>query len=284
MRGKALFKGLWCLFVLALVMVFSPGIASAYGHFTISSPVPADVFIDNDFSASISATQSLKLVLAGPRSYVIGVKAKDSGKTFQETINVGADQNEHREINAFSEPAAKPGITVFSSIPAEVFLDNRLMTAVDQANPAKLLVPGAGSYVLEVRAKGSNLIHREAFRFDPSAGKPLEIRAFGAETPGTTQASVTETPASGTPAKISGNQDVITREEMNAAIQQATAKAKADALAEEAARRKRQQKRDLTNKGIAHVVGVEANRKLPSSVKNMERIKTLIELIPTFKK
>lgn len=266
---------LTCVFSL---LFFLPVTASAYGHYTVFSTVPADVYVDNEYSATISATQTLKLILSGPKSYVIGVRAKENGQTYKESVNVGANLNEHREIRAFSNPElAKTEITVYSQIPADVYIDNVLNASIDATQPLAINLPGPHSYVFEVRAKASNLIYREEVSIDNSFGIKKEIRAFSENqpqiSPPIASTTVVATPQGG-----------ISREEMANAIHEATAKAKSEALAEEAARRSRAEKRAIANKGIAHLVGVEANRGLPSSVKNMERIKLLLEGLPSLKK
>lgn len=74
----------------------------------------------------------------------------------------------------------------------------------------------------------------------------------------------------------------VTPEEMAAAIDAAVKKAKAETLAEEAARRRRAQKREMANKAITHVIAVET-RRLPAGVKGMERLKLLGDLLPGLK-
>lgn len=265
----------YCLLILAF---FSPSAGLAYGHYTVFSGVPADVYVDNEYSATISATQTLKLILSGPQTYVIGVRAKDNGRTYKESVTVGVNLNEHREIRAFS-PTQQPRseVTIYSQLPAQVFVDNVLNSTVDVDNPLTIYLIGSQTSVVEVRATSSKLIHREDVQVDPKSGLIYEIRAFSEYRPTVTAPAVTDVP-------VVAPQGTITREEMNAAISDASAKAKAEALAEEAGRRSRAEKRQLTNQGIAHVVGVEANQGLPSSVKNMERIKLLIEAIPALKK
>jgi hypothetical protein len=342
----------FCL--LSLLLLF-PAASLAYGHYTVYSTVPADVYVDNEYRATISATQTLKLILSGPQSYVIGVRAKESGQTYKETVFVGTDMNEHRDIRAFTtfqaekaeitvyspvpaevyinnvlnasvdsahplavnlpgprsyvfevrardsnlihreelviDPRAqlkrevrafpslqpeKDEMTVYSPIPADVYVDNILNASVDSTHPLAINLPGPRSYVFEVRAKGSNLIHREEVNIDPNSDVKKEIRAFS----DSSSQSVSTPGAAGTAEPAAVPQGGITREEMAGEI----AKAKTEALAEEAARRKRAEKRELTSKGIAHVVGVEANQGLPGSVKNMERIKLLMEALPSFKK
>lgn len=263
--------------LLAFMFMF-PVSAFAYGHYTVFSTVPADVYVDNEYSASISATQTLKLILSGPKSYVIGVRAQSDGQTYKESVSVGANLNEHREIRAFSGlQTTKTEITVYSQIPADVYIDNVLNASIDSTQPLVINLPGPRSYVFEVRAKGTNLIYREEIAIDANPGIKKEIRAFSEEKYLTTLASATVVP-------VTAPQGAISREEMANEIQKATANAKAEALAEEAARRSRADKRALTNKGIAHIVGVEASHGLPSSVKNMERIKLLLEALPSLKK
>lgn len=277
MRIYALFFILGFLFLL-------PAAVLAYGHYTVYSGIPADVYVDNVYRATISATQTLKLILPGPKSYVIGVRAQATGQTHKEAVNVGTDMNEHRDIRAFSDLQVIPEtrtsnaeVTVYSGIPADVYIDNTLEATIDSTQPMSINLAGPRLYVIEVRAKDSNLIAREEVDILPNSSLKREIRAFsGIPVP------VASTAAVVAPAPVP--QGGISREEMASEIQKATAQAKAEALAEEAARRKREEKRELTSKGIAHVVGVEANKNLPGSVKNMERIKLLIEAIPSFKK
>ncbi|OIP21199.1 hypothetical protein AUK22_11900 [bacterium CG2_30_54_10] len=343
--------------VLCLLFLF-PAAVFAYGHYSVYSTVPAEVYVDNEYRATISATQSLKLILSGPQSYVIGVRATATGQTYKETVNVGSNLNEHRDIRAFSEidptnneltvtspiPAdvyidnvfkayidsnrpmgiVLPGpgsyfvevrakntaqtyketvnvgsnfyerhdirafsqansknneLTVYSPIPANVFVDNVSKGYVDSAKPLVVILPGPGSYIVEVRAQGSKLTQREEIIMDSKSEVGQEIRAFSVA-----QAPVVMPVDAGAPAPAPVPQGGISREEMASAIQAATAKAKAEALAEEAGRRKRAEKRAVISKGIAHVVGVEANRGLPNSVKNMERIKLLMEALPSFGK
>ncbi len=249
----------------------------AYGHYTVFSGVPADIYIDNEYNATITATQSLKLILSGPKTYVIGIRAQETGRTYKESVTVGVGLNEHRDIRAFSPlQSAKPEVTVYSQIPAEVFVDNTFNSTVNATEPVTIYLSGPISNVIEVRAINSRLIYREEVKINSGTGSIHEIRAFPEYNQQIVQQPQTETP-------VAGN-GTISREEMTEAINAASAKAKAEALAEEAARRNRADKRDLTNKGIAHVVGVEANKNLPGSVKNMERIKLLFEAIPAFKK
>lgn len=265
-------------------LFFFPAAIYAYGHYTVSSSVPADVYVDNEYRATISATQTLRLILPGPQSYVIGVRARDTGESHKESVTVGRDTNEHRDIRAFSEPRvasdtqmSKTEVTVYSGVPADVYIDNSLEASIDSTQPMSITLPGPRLYVFEVRAKGSNLIFRDEINILPASNLKREIRAFDGTPSSGASAAVNVAPV---PVPQSG----ISREEMASEIKKATAQAKAEALSEEAARRKRDEKRKLSNKGIAHVVGVEANRKLPSSVKNMERIKLLIEALPSFKK
>ncbi len=266
---------LFCLLCFACLM---PTSAAAYGHYTVFSGVLADVYVDNEYSATISATQTLKLILSGPKSYVIGVRDQATGRTYKESVDVGTNLNEHREIHAFSVvPTSKAEVTIFSQLPAELFVDNVLNSALDYKNPLTIYLSGPKTYVFEIRATNSKLVYREDVVIEQSSGLKHEIRAFS-EYPATVPLPVeTEVP-------VVVAEGSVTREEMNAAINDATAKAKAEALSEEAGRRQRAEKRDVTNKGIAHVVGVEANGGLSSSVKNMERIKLLFEAIPSLKK
>lgn len=266
---------MFCLVSLACCLPVS---AFAYGHYTVFSGVTADVYVDNEYSATISPTQSLKLILSGPKTYVIGVREQATGKTYKESVTVGANLNERREIHAFSTlQSSKSGVTVYSQLPAEVYVDNILNATVDPTNPLTIYLPGPKMYVIEVRATGSKLIFRESIAIENSTDEKHEVRAFIEYPAVITLPAATDVP-------VVAAQGAISREEMEAAIQNASAKAKAEALAEEAARRKRAEKRIITNKGIAHVVAVEANGGLPSSVKNMERIKILMEAIPAFGK
>ncbi|MFZ2960907.1 MAG: hypothetical protein WA705_28850 [Candidatus Ozemobacteraceae bacterium] len=275
--------------IFSLLFLF-PSATFGYGHYTVYSTVPADVYVDNEYRATISATQTLKLILSGPQSYVIGVRAQGSGQTYKEAVNVGTNMNEHREIRAFSNYEASPQtskaeITVYSQVPADVYIDNVLTATVNATQPMAINLSGPRSYLFEVRAHASNLAFREEVNVEPNSNVKKEIRAFP-ETQ--SQAGLTLEPSGPvtTPvvAPVPVAQGGISREEMASEIQKATAKAKAEALSEEAGRRKRAEQRALTNKGIAHVVGVEANSGLSGSVKNMERIKLLIEAVPSFKK
>lgn len=264
-----------CLVCLACLF---PVTGFAYGHYTVHSGVLADVYVDNEYSATITASQTLKLILSGPKTYVIGVRAQETGKTYKEAVTVGVNQNERRDIYAFSPlELSKAEVTIYSHLPAEVYIDNILNAGVDVSNPLTIYLSGPQSYVIEVRATTSNLIYRESIAVDPKSGIKHEIRAFSEYPDAGSTTTATETP-------VVAPQGAVSREEMAAAIRDATEKAKAEALAEEAARRERAGKRIITNKGIAHVIGVEANKGVPSSVKNMERIKLLIEAIPAFKK
>lgn len=267
------------LFVLICFACLLPVTGFAYGHYTIYSGVPADVYIDNEYSSTILASQSVKLILSGPKTYVIGVRAQKTGKTYKESVTVGADLNERREIHAFSPlKQMKSEVTIYSKLPAGVYVDNIFNSNVDLNNPLALYLPGPQTYIFEIRALDSNLVYRESVAVAPKSGLAYEIRAFSGDLPA---ATVVAEPSGTEAAGVA--QGTISREEMDIAIREATAKAKAEALAEEAARRDRAGKRIITNKGIAHVVGVEANKGIPSSVKNMERIKLLIEAIPALK-
>lgn len=267
----------FALLCLVCLVCFFPASGFAYGHYTVYSGVPAEVYVDNEYSATITATQSLKLILSGPKTYVIGVRAQDTGKTYKESVTVGIGQNEHRDIRAFSPlQFSKVEVTIFSQIPAKVFIDNVLNSDINATEPLTIYLSGPKSYVVEVRATNSRLIHREEITIDPKSGLIHEIRAFTEYFPAISQQTQTESAVT--------EQGTVSREEMTEAINAASAKAKAEALAEEAARRTRSEKREITTRGIAHVVGVEANQNLPGSVKNMERIKLLFEAIPAFKK
>ncbi|MBF0502916.1 MAG: hypothetical protein HQM09_22465 [Candidatus Riflebacteria bacterium] len=272
---------------LCLLFLF-PAVTFGYGHYTVYSPVLADVYVDNEYRATISATQTLKLILSGPQSYVIGVQAKDTGQTYKESVNVGTNMNEHRDIRAFLNSESNPQqlnaeITVYSQIPADVYVDSILKASVNATQPMAINLSGPRSYVFEVRAKGSNMIYREEVSIADNSVVKKEIRAFSEVQSQTYLPAGTVVPVPA-PIQVAAPQGGISREEMNAEIHKATAQAKAEALSEEAGRRKRADQRALTNKGIAHVVGVEANPGLSGSVKNMERIKLLIEAIPSFKK
>lgn len=166
---------------------------------------------------------------------------------------------------------------VTSPVPATVYVNNTLKGPVNASTPVEFKISDPGTYVIEVRQNDAKLIHREEFEVRQNVSERRDIRAFAdiQTTPPVTTSPVPTPPPS---------KDYVSREEMMAAIQEATKKARAETLAEEDARRKRAAKRALTNKGIGHVVGVEANRGLPSSVKNMERIKLLLEALPSFKK
>ncbi|MBF0408093.1 MAG: hypothetical protein HQM10_12100 [Candidatus Riflebacteria bacterium] len=278
MQNRLLLTILGILFLLPIATF-------GYGHYTVYSTVPADVYIDNEYNASISATQTLKLILYGPQTYVIGVRKIDTGETYKETVKVGKNLNEHREIHAFVNYLQfKSEVTVYSQLPADVYVDNEFKFSVDINQPMAINLSGPRSYVFEIRAKNSNLIFREEVSIDLNTNLKREIRAFSLPTdaPIQTQTQIlTQTEVSAPVAQAKGT---ISREEMADEIQKATAKAKAEALAEEAGRRKRAEKRALTSKGIGHVVGVEANSGLPNSVKNMERIKLLLEALPALNK
>jgi hypothetical protein len=267
----------YTIFYLICLVCFLPVTGFAYGHYTVYSGVPADVYVDNEYSATITATQTLKLILSGPKTYVIGVRARKTGKTYKESVTVGANMNEHRDIRAFSSlGSSKTEVSVFAKIPGKVFIDNVFYSDINATNPQTIYLSGPKLYVIEVRATNSKLIHREEVLTDPKSGSIHEIRAFSAYDPEASQQTQT--------VPSEEEKGTISREEMSEAIKAAAANAKAEALAEEAARRNRAEKRDITNKGIAHVVGVEANKNLPGSVKNMERIKLIFEAIPAFKK
>ncbi|MBF0501881.1 MAG: hypothetical protein HQM09_17215 [Candidatus Riflebacteria bacterium] len=175
--------------------------------------------------------------------------------------------------------SGETGLIVSSPVDGKVFVDNALIGSVDSAKPCSFTVSVPGSHVVEVRADGSRITHREEVTILPNASESREIKAFS---------DVTGSQPSQPKSPEVSSQKYVTREEMMAAIEEATQKAtqraKSEALSEEAARRRRAQKRDITNKAIGHVVGVEANRSLPGSVKRMERIKLLIEALPSFKK
>jgi hypothetical protein len=365
-----MFKHSWYL-VLGILLLL-PAASFGYGHYTVYSTVPADVYVDNQYRATIGATQTLKLILPGPQSYVIGVRSRETGEAYKEAVNVGTNQNEHRDIRAFSNiqpygetptfsnlQTSTAEITVSSLVPANVYIDNVLKTSIEANQPVTIDLAGPRSYLFEVRSKGSNMLYREVVEIPANANIKKEIRAFSnsAMDPQTTNGEITvyslipadiyidgirktsldvthpmvidlpgprtydfelrskesnmifreevvvpsnanikkdirafsETlpPTSTTEAIAQGAETPaggISREEMASAIQKATAQAKAEALAEEAARRKREDQRALSSKGIAHVVGVEANKNLPGSVKNMERIKLLLEVLPGLKK
>jgi hypothetical protein len=281
------------VFILGLFFL-SANMAFGYGYYTVFTTVPADVYVDNEYRATLSATQTLKLILSGPQTYIIGVRARANGQTYKESVTVGADLNEHREIHAFStQQTSKSEITVYSTIPADVYVDNVLESAVDATHPMAIILPGTKSYMFEVRARESNLVYREEVSIDQNSAVRKEIRAFPETQVQVSQPSMTPPPSAApyvTPVPldvatpVSPPQGYISREEMTAEIKRAAAQAKAETLAEEAGRRKRAEKRAVTSKGIAHVVGVEANRSLPNSVKNMERIKLLLEGLPAFGK
>lgn len=166
---------------------------------------------------------------------------------------------------------------VTSPIPSSVYVNNTLKGSVSGSTSLEFKLSEPGTYVIEVRQDGGKLVHREEFEIRQNVMEKRDIEAF----------ADTRTPPPASPVVASPSaptRDYVSREEMMAAIQEATRKAKAEALAEEDARRKRAAKRELTNKGIGHVVGVEANKGVPRSVKNMERIKLLIEALPSFKK
>lgn len=272
------------LVILLCLLFLLPSTTFGYGHYTIYSPVPADVYVDNEYSATIMATQSLKLILSGPQTYVIGVRAHGTEETYKESVTVGTNLNEHRDIRAFSKiltspPLPKAEITVYSGIPAEVFIDNVLKTAIDSTHPMAIVLTGPHLYVFEVRGIRSNMIFREEVRVELNSNIKREIRAFSE---GMSQTTIEPKPVETTEVTQQATvpQGGISREEMADSI----AKAKAEALSEEAGRRKRADKRAVTNKGIAHIVGVEANPGLSGSVKNMERIKLLMEALPSFGK
>jgi hypothetical protein len=174
-------------------------------------------------------------------------------------------------------PASGIGrVTVTSSIPGELFLDGVSKGPIQPGETFVSDLKEPGPHLLEVRGTKTNLVHREEFSIDPSSGENRTVQAFFASpSPGSPPPEVVPDPT------VSNG--TITREEMNAAIDQASRKAKAEVLAEEAARRRRAQKREITTRAITHVVAVEG-RRLPSGVKAMERIKLLGELVPLFGK
>ena len=172
---------------------------------------------------------------------------------------------------------------VTSIVPSSVYVNNTLKGAINSSEPFEFDISEPGTYVIEIRAKDTKLSHREEVDVRANSSETREIRAFSDFQTSAPVKVTAPAPVTTAPVTTSGK-EYVSREEMMAAIQEATKKAKTEALSEEAARRKRAEKRALTNKGIGHVVGVEANKSLPWSVKNMERIKLLLEALPSFKK
>jgi hypothetical protein len=168
-------------------------------------------------------------------------------------------------------------ITVSSAIPGDVYLGGIKQGSVNPGDTFVLTVQDPGIQTVEVRGANSNLIHREEVSLDPAQNEQRVVQAFsGIALSGSEPIAAAPPP---TPAPIPT--DAITREEMHAAVANAAQRAKSEALAEEAARRRRAQQRGATNSAIGHIVAVEG-RRLPSGVKNMERVKLLSELLPVF--
>ncbi|MBF0544284.1 MAG: hypothetical protein HQM08_07620 [Candidatus Riflebacteria bacterium] len=286
MKGNSVRNFFYLVF--SLFFFLFPLATFGYGHYTVYSGVPADVYIDNEYNASISATQSLKLILRGPQSYIIGVRNQETGETYKEQVNVGSNLNEHRTIRAFQNfQGSNNEVMVYSQIPAEVYIDNVFKASVDSTQPMAINLPGPRLYVFEIRAKESKLIFREEVNIDSNSATMQEIRAFSeSQSPmSSSQLNSSHQPLQFTTVvPVPTPQGGISREEMASEIQKATTQAKAEALSEEAGRRKRAEQRALTSKGIAHVVGVEANPGLSNSVKNMERIQLLMQALPAFGK
>ena len=161
-------------------------------------------------------------------------------------------------------------ITVNSGVPGEVYLDGIKHATINPGEFYDIYLTTPDSHVLEVRDAKSKLVHREEIAVDPARNEHRMVHAFSEASPPVSTGKVT-------PTTSPSGKDVVTREELHSAMKQA----KSEALAEEAGRRKRAQKREMTNKAITHVIAVET-RRLPPGVKGMERIKLLGELIPGF--
>lgn len=165
-------------------------------------------------------------------------------------------------------------ITVRSALPGEVYLGGVRQGPIVPDESYEIYVTEPGPHIVEVRGSEGKLIHHEEISLDPAKNEQRTVHAFsGLSLPGSKAPELAATSPD--------PKGAVTREEMQAAVDQAARRAKSEALAEEAARRKRAQQRAMANQAIVHMVAVEG-RRLPSGVKNMERIKLLGELVPLF--
>ena len=160
-------------------------------------------------------------------------------------------------------------LTIHSNLDADLYVNDVKQASVNTADPFILQIKEPGTYKIELRTPDQSQVHQEEVTLIPETGLEKTIRAFENVAPVEETAKEPDTSA----------EPGITRAELKSEV----AKAKAEALAEEAARRKRQADRELGKKAVIHVIGVETQR-MPSGVKNLERIKLLGELIPNIKK
>jgi len=154
-------------------------------------------------------------------------------------------------------------LTITSAMPAEVYVNDAMRSFLQADQPMDILLENPGDYVIELRPQNSPLIYREEITVEEGKSRKKVIQAF-----------FPPAPAEAKVAPPSLREPPVTRAELQAVVQ----KAKSEALAEEAARRKRQQKREITNKALIHLIAVEG-RRMPGSVKNMERIKLLGDVL-----
>lgn len=164
---------------------------------------------------------------------------------------------------------AEGRLTVYTKVDADLYVNEVKQASVNPVDPFILQLKEPGDYKIQLKAKEGDLVHQEDVTLVAGTGLEKTIRAFEDYKP------AAEKPA----AQAAAAEPGITRAELKAEI----AKAKSEALAEEAARRKRQQERELGKKALIHVVGVETQR-VPSGVKNIERLKLLGDLIPSLTK
>jgi hypothetical protein len=163
---------------------------------------------------------------------------------------------------------AQAEITIYSALKSDLYVNGVKQASINTQDPFILQLKEPGTYQLELKAEEKELTHEEQVTLIAETSISKTIRAFEsvAETQDKQESEKKEEPA-------------VTRAELKAEV----AKAKAAALAEEEARRKREKERELGKKAVIHVIGVEA-QKMPSSVKNLERIKILGEVLPKLDK
>lgn len=160
-------------------------------------------------------------------------------------------------------------LTIHSKLDADLYVNEVKQASVNTADPFILEIKEPGTYRIELRTPDQNQVYHEEVTLIPETNLEKTIRAFENVPPEAEAAQKLD----------SSVEPGITRAELKAEV----AKAKAEALAEEEARRKRQADRELGKKAVIHVIGVET-QKMPSGVKNLERIKLLGELIPKIDK
>lgn len=159
-------------------------------------------------------------------------------------------------------------ITVFTKLDADLYVNGAKQAWVNAIDPFKLHFKEPGTYKIELKARDQELSHLEEVTVVSDTMLEKTIRAFDNAVPAADKSSAAAAAAS----------DGISKAELQAEV----ARAKSEVLAEEAARRKRQQEREISKKAVIHVIGVETQR-MPRSVKNLERFKLLGDLIPILK-